>query len=82
MKVLNNHILVLVEKLGGTKSGLVLVSKEDMRVERAEVILVDKSVRSIKKGDFVYFKKYSLSEVSIDNKDYSFVNADEVLAVE
>lgn len=77
---LNKQLLVLVErKPETTKSGLILASAEDPRSEKAKVIQVDSEVQSVKKGDTVYFKAYSLSEIEIDGKLYGFLKEEDLL---
>jgi chaperonin GroES len=35
----------------------------------------------VKKGDLIYFKKYSPEEVEVDGEQYLIVDADDVLAI-
>ena len=81
IKPLNRNVLVLIEKKSEmTKSGIIVASADDPRSEKAKVIAVDKEVKSIQKGDTIYFKSYTLSEVEIDGKLYGFIKEDEILA--
>ena len=82
IKPINNHLLVEVQKVEKTKSGIHLPTDNDARYEKAIVIAVDEQIDLIKKGDSVYFKLYSLSSVEIDGKEYHFIKADEVLGIE
>ena len=80
LKPLNKQILVLVErKPEKTKSGLIMASVDDPRSEKAKVVEIDKEIQSVKKGDVVYFKAYSLSEIEIDGKIYGFLKEEDLL---
>lgn len=80
---LNNQILVAVEKKPDkTKSGVIIASQDDPRSEKAKVISVDREVKSVKKGDIVYFKSYSLSEIEKDGKLYGFLKEEDILGKE
>lgn len=80
---LNRNVFVLVEKKPETtKSGIIVLNKEDVRSEKAKIIALDKEITSLKKGDTIHFKAYALSEVEIDDKIYGFIREDEILAVE
>ena len=80
---LNRQVLVSIEKKPeATKSGIIIASKEDPRSEKAKVVALDKEVEIVKKGDLIYFKSYSLSEVEIEDKLYGFLKEEDILAVE
>lgn len=80
---LNKSVLVVVErKPSKTKSGVIIASSDDPRSEKAKVISVDKAVESVRKGDTIYFKSYSLSEVEVEGKLYGFLKEEDILGVE
>jgi co-chaperonin GroES (HSP10) len=78
---LNKQVLVLIErKKEKTKSGIIIASADDPRSEKAKVLALDKEVKCVKRGDIIYFKSYTLSEMEIDDKLYGFIKEDEILA--
>lgn len=84
---LNRNILVEVKEKEkevnvGTIKIVLASSSEDQRLEIATVLAVASDVESVKKGDVIHFKAYSLSEVEIDKKIYGFLKEDELLAKE
>ena len=79
---LNNHILVDVKEMNDkTKSGIILTG-QDLRMEMATVVAVDKNIEDIKKGDIIFFKTYSISPVKFEDKEYFFMKGDEVLGIQ
>ena len=63
-------------------SDLIIASAEDPRSEKAKIVALDKEVKCVKKGDIIYFKSYSLSEVEIEDKLYGFLKEEDILARE
>lgn len=78
---LNRNVLVEVEKKSETtKSGIIIASAEDQRMEMATVLAVAKDCDIVKAGDTIHFKTYSLSEVEIESKIYGFIKEEDILA--
>ena len=75
-------MVAIEKKPEATKSGIIIATAEDPRSEKAKVIALDKEVKCVKKGDIIYFKSYSLSEVEIDDKLYGFLKEEDILAFE
>ena len=73
-----------------TKSGLVLPDKAKERPQKGKVVAVGKGKISdegkvvppeVKVGDKVLYKKYSGSEVKIDDKDCLLLDSEDIIAV-
>lgn len=80
---LNGNVLVSVEKKDNvTKSGIILATAGDERMEIAEVLEIAQNVEQVKKGDRIHFKTYSLSEVEIEDEIYGFIKQEDILAKE
>jgi len=79
---LNNYVLVEISKLEKTKSGIILATDNDARLEKGEVIALDPQVDIVKKGDLIYLKLYALSSVEIDDREYHFIKSEDILGVE
>lgn len=78
---LNTNVFVSVEKKSDvTKSGIIIATADDTRMEIAEVLEVAQAVEQVKKGDKIHFKTYSLSEVEIEDKIYGFIKEEDILA--
>ena len=83
---------VIVQRLGSvekTKSGLYLPDAAQEKPQEGKVIAVGsgrtlksgKTVPpSVKTGDRIIFGKYSGSEIKVDDKEYVFLNEDDILA--
>ncbi len=83
LKPLTNHIIIEPFKVEEkTKSGIVLVSKEEEAPEQGRVIAIgsDKKIE-VKKGDKVIFSKYGPTKIKVENKDYLIVSQDDILAI-
>ena len=84
---------VIVQRLGSvekTKSGLYLPDAAQEKPQEGKVIAVGtgkmlkngKTVPlSVKAGDKIIFGKYSGSEIKVDDKEYVFLNEDDILAI-
>jgi chaperonin GroES len=69
------------EKEETTASGIVIAetaSKE--KPQRGKVISAGPDVKSLKAGDEILFKKYSPTEIEIDNKEYLILDEEDILA--
>ncbi len=56
-----------------TSSGIFLAKKEAEELEKATVIAVGEECITLKKGDTILFKSYSIDTIEIDKKKYSFI---------
>ena len=84
---------VIVQRLGSaekTKSGLYLPDTAQEKPQEGKVIAVGsgKTLKngkvvplSVKAGDKIIFGKYSGSEIKVDDKEYVFLNEDDILAI-
>ena len=84
---------VIVQRLGSvekTKSGLYLPDSAQEKPQEGKVIAVGsgKTLKngkviplSVKEGDRILFGKYSGSEIKVDDKEYVFLNEDDILAI-
>lgn len=89
---LGKRILVKPKEEEETIAGGLLVppsSNDDKRPAMGEVLKLGKGKDEdgkdlqfeVKKGNLIYFKKYSPEEVEVDGEQYLIVDADDVLAV-
>ena len=84
---------VIVQRLGSaekTKSGLYLPDTAQEKPQEGKVIAVGSGKilkngkvvpLAVKAGDKIIFGKYSGSEIKVDDKEYVFLNEDEILAI-
>ncbi len=84
---------VIVQRLGSaekTRTGLYLPDTAQEKPQEGKVIAVGsgKTLKngktvplSVKPGDRIIFGKYSGSEIKVDDKEYVFLNEDDILAI-
>ena len=84
---------VIAQRIGSaekTKSGLYLPDSAQEKPQEGKVIAVGSGRTlkngkviplSVKAGDRIIFGKYSGSELKIDDKEYVFLNEDDILAI-
>ena len=84
---------VIVQRLGSvekTKTGLYLPDTAQEKPQEGKVIAVGSGRTlkngkviplSVKAGDRIIFGKYSGSEIKVDDKEYVFLNEDDILAI-
>ena len=84
---------VIVQRLGSaekSKGGLYLPDSAQEKPQEGKVIAVGsgKTLKngkvvplSVKPGDKIIFGKYSGSEIKVDDKEYVFLNEDDILAI-
>ena len=84
---------VIVQRLGSaekTKTGLYLPDSAQEKPQEGKVIAVGSGKMlkngkvvplSVKAGDKIIFGKYSGSEIKVDDKEYVFLNEDDILAI-
>jgi chaperonin GroES len=89
---LGNRILVRPQEEEETIAGGLVVppsANDDKRPAMGEVLIRGKGKDEdgkdidfqVKKGDIIYFKKYSPNEIEIEGEQYLIVDADDVLAI-
>ena len=84
---------VIVQRLGSaekSRGGLYLPDSAQEKPQEGKVIAVGsgKTLKngktiplSVKPGDKIIFGKYSGSEIKVDDKEYVFLNEDDILAI-
>ena len=84
---------VIVQRIGSvekTKTGLYLPDTAQEKPQEGKVIAVGSGrtlkngkvvPSSVKAGDRIIFGKYSGSEIKLDEKEYVFLNEDDILAI-
>ena len=84
---------VIVQRLGSaekTKGGLYLPDSAQEKPQEGKVIAVGtgRTLKngkviplSVKPGEKIIFGKYSGSEIKVDDKEYVFLNEDDILAI-
>jgi chaperonin GroES len=84
---------VIVQRLGSverSKGGLYLPDAAQEKPQEGKVIAVGSGKMlkdgkviplSVKPGDRILFGKYSGSEIKVDDKEYVFLNEDDILAI-
>ncbi|MCK9415696.1 MAG: co-chaperone GroES [Candidatus Dojkabacteria bacterium] len=89
---LGNRVLVKPQEEEETIAGGLVVppsANEDKRPAMGEVLKIgkgkDENGKAVefqfKKGDVIYFKKYSPNEIEIGGEEYLIVDAEDILAV-
>ena len=91
LKPIGDH--VIVQRLGSaerSKGGLYLPDAAQEKPQEAKVIAVGSGRTlkdgkvvplAVKAGDRIIFGKYSGSEIKVEDKEYVFLNEDDILAV-
>ena len=84
---------VIVQRLGSaekTKGGLYVPDSAQEKPQEGKVIAVGSGKMlkngkvvplAVKPGDKIIFGKYSGSEIKVDDKEYVFLNEDDILAI-
>jgi len=92
LKPLADHVIIEpINEDTVTKSGIVLPdTAEKEKPQKGKIIAVgpgkinekgERIVPEVKVGDIVLFRKYSPSEIKIDNKDYLVAREDDIMAI-
>ena len=83
--VLNRNVLVAVEVVSKTASGIIIPDSAKEKPQKGIVVATGKGKHDepmeIKVGDAVLFGKYSGTEVNIDDKKYLVMNQSDILVV-
>jgi chaperonin GroES len=89
---LGNRILVKPQEEEETIAGGLVIppsANDDKRPAMGKVLILGKGKDDegkdvdfqVKKGDIIYFKKYSPNEIEIEGEQYLIVDADDILAI-
>ena len=82
MKPLNNNVLIEIPDAESvTASGIHLPGNKKKKKVEEGVVIDAGTATTVKKGDTIYFKNYSVSRIEKDDKTYGFIPEDELLAV-
>lgn len=80
IKPLGTKIYIQVEKQ--THIGTIeLPESAEVVLEQAKVLAVGEDVKTVKKGDTVMFKSWSIDRVDNDDKEYAFIDEEYILAI-
>jgi chaperonin GroES len=82
---LDDRILVEVQEEEIQKVGSIIIpdtAKEKPRIGVVHEVGTDEDLKeNIKKGDKVFYSKYAGDEISIDGKDYLFIQRGDILGI-
>ena len=85
MKAIGNNIIIIPEKVSGdkTKGGLLLVKKdrEDIRYIQAEIYSVSNEIKSLKKGDQIYYDRHAGHSIEFEKEQYTVIKIQDVVVV-
>jgi co-chaperonin GroES (HSP10) len=73
-------LLVEIKKQDKTDSGIIITS-QDVILERATILDVGQDVKRYVKGQEVLFKSWAIDVIQIEDVDYIFLAEDKILAV-
>jgi chaperonin GroES len=80
LKPLSDRIVAKIEKpIEKTASGILLGEAKE-KPAYAVVESVGPDVKAVKKGDKIFYKEYSTTELKVDGKDYIILKEEDVLA--
>jgi chaperonin GroES len=89
---LGNRVLVKPQEEEETIAGGLVIppsANDDKRPAMGKVLILGKGKDEdgkevdfeVKKGDIIYFKKYSPNEIEIEGEQYLIIDADDILAI-
>ena len=85
MKAIGNNIIITPEKVTSekTKGGLLLVKKdrEDIRYIQAEIHSVSDEIKSLKKGDQIYYDRHAGHSIEFEKEQYTVIKIQDVVVV-
>ena len=85
MKAVGNNLVVIPVKITGdkTKGGLLLVKKdrEDIRYIQAEIYSVSDEIKSLKKGDQIYYDRHAGHSIEFEKEQYTVIKIQDVVVV-
>jgi chaperonin GroES len=80
LKVVGDNIFVKPLKEKEQLNGLVNPTQYEDKAYKGEVISVGDTVKSIKKGDVVFFNRYSTTSYEFNNEEYLSLCEEDVIA--
>ena len=82
---LDDRVLVEVQEEEIQKVGSIIIpdtAKEKPRIGVVHEVGTDEDLKeNIKKGDKIFYSKYAGDEISIDGKDYLFIQRSDILGI-
>lgn len=80
----NKYVMVTLPEKGDKvlSSGIILPESAAPMAETAKVIGVDPEVTTVKDGQTILVKSYTISEIEIEGKKYGFVKEEDIIAVQ
>ena len=80
LKPLKDRVVAKIEKpIEKTKSGILLGEAKE-KPAYAVVESVGPEVKTVKKGDKIFYKEFSTTEIKLDGEDYIILKEEDVLA--
>ncbi|MGM0440789.1 MAG: co-chaperone GroES [Chlamydiota bacterium] len=90
LRPLGNRVVVMREATEEMKGGIIIPDTAKQEQETAKVVAVgpgklnrqgDLTPMPVKIGDNVLLEKYAGHEIELDDKKYTILNADEIIAI-
>ena len=82
---MDDRVLVAIEEEEVQKVGSIIIpdtAKEKPRIGIVHEVGTDEDLRKkIKKGDRIFYSKYAGDEISIDGKEYLFIQSGDILGI-
>lgn len=78
---LGNRVVVKVEEITATKSGILLPGSGEKPLEGAVEAVGTKLKEDVKVGDIIAYGKYSGTEIDIDGTKYLIMSVDDIFGV-
>jgi len=82
MKIIpqDNKVLIEIEEINKTESGIVLSSTQNIITEIAKIKAIGKNVKGVKVNDKIMFKSWSLDTIIINDEKYNFLAEEDIIA--
>lgn len=77
----NRTLVERMEESTTTASGIIIPDNAKEKPSQGKVIAIGKDVDDIAVDDIVVFGKYSGNEISIDEKKYLIIDADDIYGI-
>lgn len=78
---LDDNILIKRDKPVERTAGGILLARPEEKMERGTVISFGNDVQSVKKGDEILFKNYSLDIIEVDGEEFTFIKRENIIAL-
>lgn len=82
---MDDRVLVAIEEEEVQKVGSIIIpdtAKEKPRIGLVHEVGTDEDLReNVKKGDRIFYSKYAGDEISIDGKEYLFIQRSDILGI-